>query len=284
MSRNSVHSSVTNTSVCYIFRMSKDSFISENQNIRKSPKIYFSNRTDYAQLELALNLKMAHNPEPQTQRGSTAMSLKGSVPDNAPGMVELYVQRFIQADLREDIDAVIDEVWHKDSPLSFDQKLEIMGKIAMWKGFGKGFNVNSFPLPHFQACQYAMRETAYQPNTDQFFIDRLESMNYAAKVTVISYCLLEVREARQVIEKILETATEWQIVSGCKKALKSIYRKHYPEELPKLDFEIADRANSKTKPDWTRANTIDFVPLTEEMIREFKQKQKFNDIDNQGSE
>jgi len=264
--------------------MSKDSFISENQNIRKSPKIYFSNRTDYAQLELALNLKMAHNPEPQPQRGSTAMSSKGSIPNNAPGMVKLSVKRFIQSNLREDIDEVIDEVWHKDSPLSFEQKLEVMRKIAMWKGFGKGFNVDSFPLPHFQACQYAMRETAYQPNTEQFFIDNLESMNYAAKVTVIGYCLLEVKEARRVIEKILETATEWQIVSSCKKALKSIYRKHYPEELFKLDFEVADRADPKTKPDWNRANTFSFNPLTEEKMREYEQKQKFNDIDNQGSE
>lgn len=270
--------------VCYIFRMSKNFPLFENQNIRKSSKLYLSNKTDYAQSELALDLKMAHNPESQTQRGSTAMSFEGSVPDNSPGMVELSVKRFIQANLREDIDAVIDEVWHKNSPLSFDQKLEVMGKIALWKGFGTGFNVDSFPLPHFQACQYAMRETAYQPNTEQFFIDNLESMNYAAKVTVIGYCLPEVKEARPVIEKILETATEWQIISACKKALNSIYRKHYPEELSKLDFEIADRANPKTKPDWKRANTIGFVPLTEEMMREYEQKQKFDDIDNQGSE
>lgn len=186
-----------------------------------------------------------------------------SLPDNVPTSVDLYFQRFrnISCDLKEDLFALIREVWHEESPLTIDEKLEVILKISTWDDWG--FDVDSFDLPHFVACQYAIMQTSHQPNANKFLIENVQSMNYAAQVQAIS-CLAGVKESVDVIQKILkhsiEVSHQWEIMSVCKESLWVTYKFFYPEKLRDLlSLDVSERADPNTKPDWERSQDIEYT-------------------------
>lgn len=212
-----------------------------------------------------LDLPLLQNLESQLERGSSLMSM----PDNVPTSVELYFRRFRNTRCscdEEDLFAVIRAIWSTDCPLTFDEKLETILKIATWDDWE--FDVDGFVLPHFVGCQYAIVQTSRQPNTHAFLIEHIQQMNYAAKVQTIN-CLAGVKESVDVIEDILahsfHISKEWEIMSACKESLWLTYKFFYPEKIKNLlSLEVADRADPKTKPNWKRANSIEFITLDEE--------------------
>ena len=254
--------------------------ISNNRSPQDPDWFSLSGKRDFVESELDLDFQMAQNPEPLPQRGFDTMSSKEAIPESTPSTVDLLAQSFIKSRERDDVFGVIEKVWSDGCSLGLNDKLEVIRKITVWDGFK--FNVDCFPLVHFKACQEAIIRTSRKPTAKQFFIDNVESMNYAAKVKTINFGLLGVKEAKEVIERILDNSTDWEIVSACKYALRSICRKYYPDEMSKYDFDVADRADPETKPNWERAHTIMFRLLTEEQRLEYERKRNPDDIDTEG--
>ena len=183
-------------------------------------------------------------------------SRRKSVPNIPPPLVEMYYLRFVNATFSEDLRAIIDELWNKERRLNFDEKLEVIYRITTWDDYE--FDVDSFDMDHYRACDFAIVKTLYREAARPFVMRYIHELNYPSQYAAARE-LGRFVEAQESLERLMNESNQWEIIAECKSSLRYIYQKRCPERLHELDFDIADRANSSTQYNWDRAMTMEWI-------------------------
>lgn len=211
---------------------------------------------------VAFTQKIPHTPDSLSERVNRIMGFlqREKMPDDMPTQVELYFLRFKNATFSWDMTDVVDEVWSNECRLTFDEKLEFIYKLVTWDEFK--FDVDCSDIAYFSALKYAVRITSYKENSESFLIKHINSMNYPSKLSAAKV-LGRHDEAKECLEHLMNNSTEWQIIQRARMSLWSICKRSYPDELYKVDFDVADIADPKTKPDLERMGNVRFIPVDE---------------------